>query len=248
MWHLLKQLVPSHVRKSIGESSWFLALYPKAKHDGLSFCFHSKWHVDFFNSDPEAYECLERKFVKRYVGPEDAVLEIGGCMGVVACETNRLLKKPSRHLVVEASPVSAAYLGKNRNRNQCDFAIENGLVSKTSDGVFYCNPHNPLASSQNAESEVCIHVPVLGLPALLNKWKIAPNVLIMDIEGGEYGFLLENLPDLPQLSAIICEFHPSIIGDSKIEEAYEVLRSHGFCRKEHESQHSHFVDVWVRTA
>ena len=246
MVNFLKQLIPSHIRKQIGESPWFLTLYPKAKHDGLSFFFNSKWHIDFFNSDPEAYEGIERKFVKSYVKPDDAVLELGGCMGVVACETNRLLKKPSRHLVVEANPASLAYLRKNRNRNGCDFAIENCLVSKSSDGVFYCNLHNPLASNQSSTDGTCITVPVFDLTTLLSKWNITPTTLIMDIEGSEYSFIMENIADLPQVSTIICEFHPAIIGSSKIDEAQALLRRHGFCRKEHETPTPHFVDVWVR--
>ncbi len=246
MFTYLKKLVPSDLRRKFGESSLFLSFYPPAKHNGLSYCFNSKWHIDFFNSNPEAYENLERKFVKAYVKPTDAVLEIGGCMGVVACETNRLLTKPSHHLVVEANPTSAAFLAKNRRWNKCDFNIENCLVSKSSDGAFYCHPHNPLVSTQKSNTNTAINVPILDIATLLSKWKISPTTLIMDIEGSECTFITENIAELPKLTMIICEFHPTIVDSREIDAAHILLRHYGFYLKKRESQHSHFVDVWLR--
>jgi predicted O-methyltransferase YrrM len=46
--------------------------------------------------------------------PEERVLELGGCLGVVSCSINTLLRDPSRHVVVEANPKLLAYLYENR--------------------------------------------------------------------------------------------------------------------------------------
>src|SRR5262245_42251973 len=60
------------------------------------------------------YELGEIQCVRRYVRSDDAVIELGGSIGVVACLTNRMLADPARHLVVEANPLLIRTLEQNR--------------------------------------------------------------------------------------------------------------------------------------
>src|SRR2546428_12939715 len=56
----------------------------------------------FFTGEYEAEECA---LVREFVRAEDAVLELGACMGVVSCVTNKQLRDKARHVVVEGNPL-----------------------------------------------------------------------------------------------------------------------------------------------
>src|SRR5262245_43618744 len=58
----------------------------------------------------DAYEREERELVRQWVRPEDRVIELGACLGIVSCVTNRLLADKSKHVVVEANPFCIASL------------------------------------------------------------------------------------------------------------------------------------------
>ena len=51
-----------------------------------------------------SYEHEERELIRRWLKPEDHVIEFGACLGIVSCVTNKLLKDKTRHVVVEANP------------------------------------------------------------------------------------------------------------------------------------------------
>jgi 16S rRNA A1518/A1519 N6-dimethyltransferase RsmA/KsgA/DIM1 with predicted DNA glycosylase/AP lyase activity len=69
------------------------------------------------------FEKHERETIKRCLDPNLPVVEVGGCIGVVACTTNRLLQEPSKHVVVEANPDLVPVLEANRQLNQCEFVV-----------------------------------------------------------------------------------------------------------------------------
>ena len=66
----------------------------------------------------DAYEAEERQLVQEYVKPGDSVLELGACIGVVSCVTNKMLADKSRHVVVEANPFCIPSLYRNRDLNR----------------------------------------------------------------------------------------------------------------------------------
>lgn len=61
-----------------------------------------------------------------YIPSDSVVLEIGSQYGVVSCLINRTLEDPKNHLVVESDINS---LTKNRDHNNCQFQIFNGILS-----------------------------------------------------------------------------------------------------------------------
>src|SRR5271170_2149969 len=50
------------------------------------------------------YEVDDLAVVRAFIRPDDCVLELGACMGIVSCVTNKMLKDKTRHVVVEANP------------------------------------------------------------------------------------------------------------------------------------------------
>jgi hypothetical protein len=56
--------------------------------------------------------------------------------------------------------------------------------------------------------------------------KVRPTLIIVDIEGGEYG-LFDGI-DLTPVERILIEFHSKIIGRRKVRRTIDILQSSGF--------------------
>ena len=75
------------------------------------------------------YEEPERDALKEFLDPDLPVIELGACLGVISCLTNRRLRQPEKHVVVEANPTLVPMIEQNRERNGCRFRIVNAAVS-----------------------------------------------------------------------------------------------------------------------
>src|SRR5580692_1992408 len=60
------------------------------------------------------YEHEERELIRQWIKPTDRVIELGACLGIVSCVTNKLLADKSRHVVVEANPFCIPSLYRNK--------------------------------------------------------------------------------------------------------------------------------------
>ncbi len=189
----------------------------------------------------DCYEKAERNLIKNHLDSNDSVLELGACIGVVSCLTNRLLSDQQSHIVVEANPRLIPFLETNRKNNNCGFQIEHCLVSRTLTGSFFLQ-NFIVSGSANISQGTEVSVSVLSLDSLCDKYDFRPNVLIMDIEGGEIDFISENEHRLPEFRLMIIEMHPFIVGDEKIEQCRTILRNHNFTMKESIG----LVEAWVR--
>ena len=85
----------------------------------------------------KTYEDFERRAVLQYLRPEIPVIELGGCIGVVACITNKLLNNPADHVVVEANPNVLSHLNENRTANQCEFEVLNAAIAYDTETVTF---------------------------------------------------------------------------------------------------------------
>ncbi len=68
------------------------------------------------------------------------------------------------------------------------------------------------------------------------------SVLLIDIEGGEYNFIMENKEAIRNFSKIIIEQHDFIIGPKKVGELKEILQNLDFSFKEN----SGASEVWLK--
>ena len=92
------------------------------------------------------YEVEDLEVVRACILPTDRVIELGACMGVVSCITNKILTNKTRHVVVEANPFCIPTLHRNRDLNQCQFLIEHCAVSQ-SKVTFHVHPQMIVSSS-----------------------------------------------------------------------------------------------------
>jgi len=201
--------------------------------DSMPMGFRSRFFFD-------CYEAAERKLIRRYIRKSDCVLELGACVGVVSCMTNKLLGNAKSHLVVEANPRLIPMLETNRSNNSCEFAIEHCLVSKSMDGSFFLQDFI-VSGSANLSQGTEVKVPVYSCAELCAKHSHNPNVLVMDIEGGEVDFVSENADLLPGFRLLVIEMHPYIVGPDAIARCKKSLLNAGFVMKEADG----LVEAWL---
>src|SRR5580704_6620774 len=133
------------------------------------------------------YEAPERWAVARYVRQDLPVVELGGSMGVVACVTNKLLKNPAAHVVVEANPLVIPQLEINRALNRCQFEIVNRAIAYEMESVTFRPSSNVCVSSITAVGDQApVTVQTIVLRDIVRDHGFTRFNLICDIEGLEY--------------------------------------------------------------
>ncbi|MGE9270336.1 MAG: FkbM family methyltransferase [Verrucomicrobiales bacterium] len=203
----------------------------------MSLAFRSRFFFD-------AYEEEERAMCKKYLQDTSSVLELGGCIGIVSCVANARLASGTKHVVIEANPELIPWLKLNREVNRAQFSVEHGMLSRTSDGAFHVGEYI-VSGSANSDAGELVKVPVFEIEKVCEKYRYIPEVVLMDIEGGEVDFFRENehwIRDCKTLKTMIIEMHPFIVGEAAVDEVVAILTRLGFRRVERRS----LVEVWQR--
>ena len=189
----------------------------------------------------DIYEAPERALAHKWIEPDASVLELGGCVGVVSCVVNKLLEHPENHVVVEANPTLINLLGENRDANGCAFQIENCIVSGASEAEFYIAR---IMTANSKDSGIGKRIPVdtVTLEALEDRHGVKFDTFILDIEGGEFDFFVENAARLTEIKLVILEFHPRILSPRQLEVCTSILEQAGLERVDVQFQ----TEVWAR--
>jgi len=253
-----RRFLPAPIRKPLG-NLWgglreFVALPiqglifdlsgGKFRADGCIYVIPKKitqltFRACFFNN---TYEIDERKLVQKFIQPEDSVLELGACLGIVSCITNKRLRDQTRHLVVEANPRCIPTLRQNRDLNQCAFVIENCAVSNASQVTFFLHPDFIVGGTTQKASALPVQVAGRSLQQLYDQH--GPfSVLIMDIEGSELEILESSKDTLRHFRLVILEMHDWIISAEGVSRCREILGQLGFKL----ADRSQITEAWIRT-
>lgn len=178
----------------------------------------------------KAYEVAERSLIPRYLDRRLPVIELGGCIGVIACITNRLLENPERHVVVEANPLAIPLLKETRDGNQCTFEILNKAIAYGVPVVTFRPTSNLCANSlrEKEGEESNVHIPATTLRDIVNERKFDSFNLICDIEGHEYELVLNEPDVLQKATTIILETHARFIGEARNAQMLDNLANLGF--------------------
>jgi FkbM family methyltransferase len=189
------------------------------------------------------YEVEDLEVVRACIRPTDRVLELGACLGVVSCTTNKILNEKTRHVVVEANPFCIPWLHRNRDLNQCQFLIEHCAVSQLHEVTFHLNPRMIVSSSiqANGGSNIPVRVPARSLGELDSRH--GPfTVLIMDIEGAELDTFEHARELLRRYRMVIVELHDWALGEEGLKRCRQILSEAGLeCRKKVK-----WVEAWER--
>jgi len=89
--------------------------------------------------DTEIWEKDEQKLVRENVKPGACVLELGGRYGVVSWAIQEKLADKKKHVVVEVDNMVIPTLQVNRDNNNCEYHIVNGVVGSREAYVFHLN-------------------------------------------------------------------------------------------------------------
>ena len=163
------------------------------------------------------YEQEERDLVESHLERDDKVLEIGAGIGYLALFCI-LEKKISDYTLVEANNQLIKVIKKNFLLNNVEienFTLINKLLDNESnlERVFFITKSFWSSSVyQRNETAQKITVRTININNILGSITYEPNVLIMDIEGGE---IEVDFKDFSRFEKIIIEIHPDIIGSDR---------------------------------
>jgi FkbM family methyltransferase len=175
------------------------------------------------------YELAERKAITQYLRRSLPVIELGGSMGVVSCVTNKLLKRDTAHVVVEANPLAIPHLEHNRKLNRCNFEIVNKAIAYGVDSVTYRPSSSLLGNSITSEGDSpAVTVRATQLEDLVREHGFGPFNLICDIEGLEFDLIRHESVVLGKVDTLIMETHARFIGADKCREMTDRLKEIGF--------------------
>lgn len=187
------------------------------------------------------YEVEDLEVVRACLKPADRVIELGACLGIVSCVTNRMLADKTRHVVVEANPFCIPTLHRNRDLNGCGFLIEHCAVSLRREVTFHVNPAVIVGSSLQVKSGLPVRVPARTL-AELDARHGPFTTLIMDIEGAELETFEHSRDLLRHYRLVIVELHDWVLGEAGLKRCREILAEAGL--KLHHRRE--WVEAWQR--
>jgi FkbM family methyltransferase len=196
------------------------------------------WRACFMG---DGYEYHERALIRRLVQPDDRVIELGACLGVVSCLTNQLLADKTKHVVVEANPLCIRTLYRNRELNHAGFLIEHCAVDTKPDVTFYLHPRFIVGGSLQRPTNLPVRLPAKSLRQL-ERERGPFSVLIIDIEGSEREVFEDSMDLLKNYRLVIVELHEWAIGAEGVERCRQILRDCGLELVER----SDIVEAWRR--
>jgi FkbM family methyltransferase len=188
------------------------------------------------------YEVEDLEVVRAFIKPDDRVLELGACMGIVSCITNKILTDKTRHVVIEANPFCLPSLHRNRDLNQCGFLIEHCAVSQQHEVTFHVNPRVIVSSSLQNKTDLPVRVPARSLTELDARY--GPfSALIVDIEGAELETFESSHDVLRRVRLVIVELHDWALGEEGINRCQKILADAGLQFQKRVQS----VEAWQRT-
>jgi FkbM family methyltransferase len=176
------------------------------------------------------FESPERTLVRRYLDRSLPVIELGGCIGVVACTTNLLLTPPRRHVVIEANPALVRIIEENRRQNGCEFTIVHAAVAYGSElARLHFSETNPLESGVYCQAGTPAYIPTVSLREIVTKNDFRLCSLICDIEGIESDLVQHEADVLEERVAMfIVELHERLLGAERTETTLRTLQNKAF--------------------
>ena len=175
------------------------------------------------------YELDERTFLSQL--PSDLpLIELGACIGVVACLSSQRLLNPQDHIVVEANPRMISTIRTNAALNRAPFKLRHSAISgNDSLSVEFSIGDWVLANRVGSvHGSQVVSVPAATLRQLCNDFGIvAPFSLICDIEGAEIALVERERECFNRVAWFMVEVHPGISGDIAVSGFVACVQSTG---------------------
>ena len=182
------------------------------------------------------YEGQEIAGAQHLVQPGDKVMEMGAGLGIVGA-VSVAAKKGAKLLSFEANPSLIPHIRSlyalNRLKSRAEVRNQVLISAPDRPSTLPFAVHNSyLGSSLTGDPDRAlkmVDVETADFNAVAQKYQ--PNVMLMDIEGGELEVLQHaDLAALKSLRGLVIEFHPDQYGVSGMKKTKNVLREAGFAR------------------
>ena len=197
------------------------------------------------------YENPEKTLIEKYFDKNDNVLEFGTCLGYTAAILSHSVNKV---ISIEANPELEECLKKFKDVNKLtNLELLNAYISNTKDEVEFQTYDNIVAGSADREiikaSKLNPRFGGFGKNLKIYKLKTIAldnikninqiNSLVIDMEGGEVDFLIENEEFFNSIDKILIELHGFFKEHQKKggigkynQKCIDILSSYGFCLKD----------------
>lgn len=174
-----------------------------------------------------AYEPTEAAALRRLVGPEDTVLELGAGIGFMSALAAGV-QKARNVMALEANPRLVPYIEKVYAANGITNArVINAVLGAAPGKAPFHIRRNILASSLDevpgTEVLETVEIEVLEARAVIEE--LRPTVLICDIEGAE-ARVIPAMP-LEGLRAAVVELHPQWIAEAGVRSVFSAFMEAG---------------------
>lgn len=171
------------------------------------------------------YEKSELNIVKEILKPSDRVMEIGTGLGLLSTYCAQKIGS-DRVFTYEANSALEPYIRQVYDLNQVSPRVNFCLLGEQAGEQTFYIAKSFWSSSLIHRRETDTPIQVLVKPFNEEIKKIDPNVLIVDIEGGEYDLM--KYANLHNIEKVIMEIHERIIGVDKIQFVRSQLKNMGF--------------------
>ncbi|APR86615.1 Methyltransferase, FkbM family protein [Minicystis rosea] len=184
----------------------------------------------FYLASVGEYELSDLELLERYVKRGDAVMEVGGGIGLTAALSAKLSERPVT--VVEPDERLFPLIRRQVELNGGEVGFVHGAVTATSsasdDVEFFLHEEAWFSSLRPAaEGEprrISVRVPRLSLPEVFAARR--PTVAMIDIEGAEDGLFEGAYPYLP--ATLLLEIHFPHLGETRGARVMQSLIDHGY--------------------
>jgi FkbM family methyltransferase len=186
------------------------------------------------------YEMEDARLCTRFLDRNDRVLELGSAIGFVAlfCMKKIGIKQ---FAMVEANPHLFDTIEENFTLNGVRATALLNLAAGPVDGDVTFNVSRDYFAStllDHGDATSAVSVRQCTIPSIIAQLPFTPNVLIMDIEGGETQIPIEHMC---LFDKIIVEFHARFVGQPAIDRIIANLKANGFVQVGQDNWSSAFV-------
>lgn len=185
----------------------------------------------------EVYEDTERNVLLRILKRGSVVVELGTGVGFISLLAAKICG-PSNVHTYEANPRVMDLIRENYTLNKLEPNLHMQAVTADGKAISFNSSDNIISSSafERGLPGKVVTVDAVAFADVLERHQ--PDVLIMDIEGGEFDLLTGSIPHA--VKHILVELHPHIIGGDKVATIKSALAESGFSVGDNDRKTFHF--------
>ncbi len=155
------------------------------------------------------YEEAEAAMIRAHLKSGTAVIELGGCLGIISALIRRHIGPDAPHIVVEANDELAAFCAPDARIGAAADATRIVVAAVDYSGMPTVNfDTGRTAHGGHVAAKGGISVSAITLGALARNLPNGQFALVCDIEGAELGLIEHEAAELQRVSLFILETHP----------------------------------------